>query len=154
MESEAKLQTETTKEHRPPTVRGLVIRLLISMSTIFCLALLAIASINTDSRQNYWFLVENNQRYYSWVELYESANRELLSTGIVSAPTRARLETQPLPFDCCEAHRTKLVDVVSQPRSAESMSDYFPSAKRSSGDGSWCGLGVCCCRRWSCWLPT
>ena len=128
MESEARLQTETTKEHRPPTVRGLVIRLLISMSTIFCLALLAIASINTDSRQNYWFLVENNQRYYSWIELYESANRELLSTGIVSAPTRARLETQPLPFDCCEAPRTKLVDVVSQPRSAESMSDYFLSS--------------------------
>ena len=128
MESEAKLQTETTKQHRPPTVRGLVIRLLISMSTIFCLALLAIASINTDSRQNYWFLVENNQRYYSWIELYESANRELLSTGIVSAPTRARLETQPLPFDCCEAQRTKLVDVVSQPRSAESMSDYFLSS--------------------------
>ena len=124
MESEVKLPTGTTKEHSPPTVRGLVIRLLISMSTIFFLALLAIASINTDSRQNYWFLVENNQRYYSWIELYESANRELLSTGIVSAPTRARLETQPLPFDCCEAQRTQLVDVVSQPRSDESMSDY------------------------------
>ena len=128
MESEARLQTETTKQHRPPTVRGLVIRLLISMSTIFCLALLAIASINADSRQNYWFLVENNQRYYSWIELYESANRELLSTGTVSAPTRARLETQPLPFDCCEAQRTKFVDVVSQPRNAESMSDYFLSS--------------------------
>ena len=128
MESEARLQTETTKQHRPPTARGLVIRLLISMSTIFCLALLAIASINTDSRQNYWFLVENNQRYYSWIELYESANRELLSTGIVSAATRARLETQPLPFDCCEAQRTKFVDVLSQPRSAESMSDYFLSS--------------------------
>lgn len=131
MEAEAKSQTETAKktvkEHRPPTVRGLVIRLLISMSTIFCLALLAIASINTDSRQNYWFLVENNQHYYSWIELYESANRELLSTGVVSAPTKTRLETQPLPFDCCEAQRVKLVDVVSEPRGEESMSEYFLS---------------------------
>ena len=124
MESEAKSRTETAKEHRPPTVRGLVIRLLIIMSMIFCLALLAIASINTDSRRNYWSLVENNQRYFSWIELYESANRELLSTGIASAPTRTRLETQPLPFDCCEAQRTKLVDVVSQPRGEENMSDY------------------------------
>ena len=127
MESDTNSQVETLEAHRPPTVRGLVIRLLISMSAIFCLALLAIASINTDSRQNYWFLVENNQRYYSWIELYESANRELLSTGIVSAPTIVRLETHPLPFDCCDAQRTKLVDVVSQPRSEESMSDYFLS---------------------------
>ncbi len=51
-----------------------------------------------------------------------------MSTGIASAPTRARLETDPLPFDCCEAQRTKFVDVVSEPRGEESMSDYFLSA--------------------------